>query len=186
MIPKQFQSIDPFVLNHLINDFRSITTIKSFPKHFLLHEEGTICNELFFIEKGIARSYYHKDGKDITAHFALENEAITAIDSFIQRKKSRYNIEILEEAVIYSMTHQAIDQLLALNPQYEKFIRLFLEHIYIDLAERIEDLLFYNAKERYDNLMQKNPSLDQRVNLGHIASYIGVTQETLSRIRASK
>ncbi|MBL4649976.1 MAG: hypothetical protein JKY03_09605 [Aureispira sp.] len=72
------------------------------------------------------------------------------------------------------------------NPTYEKFVRLFLEQIYIDLAERVEDLLFYNAKDRYDNLMLKNPSLFQRVNLGHIASYIGVTQETLSRIRAQK
>lgn len=186
MIPEQFKNIDPFVLNGLVNDLRNITTIHRFPKHHLLHQEGTICNHIYFIETGIARSYYHKDGKDITAHFAVENGGVTAIDSFIQRKKSRYNIEILEDAVVHSMTHYDIHALLDQNPTYEKFVRLFLEQIYIDLAERVEDLLFYNAKNRYDNLMLKNPSLFQRVNLGHIASYIGVTQETLSRIRAQK
>lgn len=186
MIPEQFKKIDPFILNHLISDFKSITTVHHFPKHHLLHQEDTICNHLYFIEKGIARSYYHKDGKDITAHFAIENGGITAIDSFIQRKKSRYNIEILEDAVVHSMAHSDIHLLLEQKPMYEKFVRLFLEQIYVDLAERVEDLLFYNAKERYDNLMLKNPNLSQRVNLGHIASYIGVTQETLSRIRAQK
>lgn len=186
MIPEQFKHIDPFILNHLVSDFREITTVNHFPKHHLLHEEGTICKHLYFIETGIARSFYHKDGKDITAHFALSNGGITAIDSFIQRKKSRYNIEILEDAVVHSMVHDDIHALLDQKPVYEKFVRLFLEQIYIDLAERVEDLLFYNAKERYDNLMIKNPNLSQRVNLGHIASYIGVTQETLSRIRAQK
>lgn len=186
MIPEQFKNIDPFMLNHLISDFRAITTTDTFPKHHLLHQEGNICNHLYFIEKGVARSYYHKEGKDITAHFAIENGGITAIDSFIQRKKSRYNLEILEDAIVHSLSHQDIQLLLDKNPPYEKFIRLFLEQIYVDLAERIEDLLFYNAKERYDNLILKNPNLFQRVNLGHIASYIGVTQETLSRIRSQK
>lgn len=186
MIPEQFKNIDPFILNELLNDFRTITTTHKLPKHHLLHQEDTICNHLYFIETGIARSYYHKDGKDITAHFAIENGGITAIDSFIQRKKSRYNIEILEDAVVHSMAHYDIQVLLDQKPSYEKFVRLFLEQIYVDLAERVEDLLFYNAKERYDNLILKKPSLSQRVNLGHIASYIGVTQETLSRIRAQK
>lgn len=186
MIPEQFKHIDPFILNGLVDDLRKITTIHRLPKHHLLHQEGNICKHLYFIETGIARSYYHKDGKDITAHFAVENGGVTAIDSFIQCKKSRYNIEILEDAVVHSMAHYDIHALLDQNPTYEKFVRLFLEQIYIDLAERVEDLLFYNAKDRYDNLMLKNPSLFQRVNLGHIASYIGVTQETLSRIRAQK
>lgn len=186
MIPEQFKHVDPFILNHLISDFRNITTTNTFPKHHLLHQEGAICNHLYFIEKGVARSFYHKEGKDITAHFAVENGGITAIDSFIQRKKSRYNIEILEDAIVHTLSHQDIQVLLDQNPPYEKFVRLFLEQIYVDLAERVEDLLFYNAKERYDNLMLKSPSLHQRVNLGHIASYIGVTQETLSRIRGQK
>ena len=74
-------------------------------------------------------------------------------------------------------------ELLTNKPQYEKYIRLVLEQVYIDLVERFEDLLFYTAKERYEKLIEKTPNLLQRVNLEHIASFIGITQETLSRIR---
>ncbi|BDS12947.1 Crp/Fnr family transcriptional regulator [Aureispira anguillae] len=183
MLLEQFKDLDPFILSSIMGDFQAIVQQKSFPKHHILHREGTICNHLYIIEKGIARAYYYKDGKDITAHFAVENGSITAIDSFIQRKRSRYNIELLEDSEVHLVAYQDIQLLLEQKPTYEKYIRLFLEQIYVDLAERIEDLLFHTAKERYQQLLQKNPSLIQRVNLGHIASFIGISQETLSRIR---
>lgn len=164
-------------------DFLQIMKTSEYKKNDLIHEEGTTCNHLFFIEKGIARVFYYKDGKEVTSHFAVENEATTAIDSFIQRKKSRYNIESLEDTRILSISHNDLQKLFNEKPRYEKYSRLFLEQIYIDLAERIEDLLFHNAKERYEKLFNEKPDLFQRVNLGHIASYIGISQETLSRIR---
>ena len=156
----------------------------SFPKNHHLYREGTVCNHLYLVEKGVVRSYYHKDGKDITAHFAAEGEVITAIDSFIQRKSSRYNLELLETSTLTFITHQGLAKLLEENPRYERAARVFLEQVYVELAERVEDLLFYNAKDRYQKLIENCPSLLQRVSLGHIASYLGITQETLSRIRA--
>ncbi len=183
MIFEKLKDVNESDLAELLTDFQKIMKRESFSKKELLHKEGTVCNHLFLIEKGIARSFYYKDGKDITAHFAIENGTITAIDSFIQRKNSRYNIELLEDSEIISISHQDMHDLLQEKPQYEKYIRIFLEQIYIDLAERIEDLLFHTAKERYDKLVESTPNLLQRVNLKHIASYIGITQETLSRIR---
>lgn len=183
MIFEKLKDVNESDLAELLTDFQKIMKKESFSKKELLHNEGTVCNHLFLIEKGIARSFYYKDGKDITAHFAIENGTITAIDSFIQRKNSRYNIELLEDSEIISISHQDMHDLLQEKPQYEKYIRIFLEQIYIDLAERIEDLLFHTAKERYDKLVENTPNLLQRVNLKHIASYIGITQETLSRIR---
>ena len=177
---KDLNEADTF---ELILDFKNLMHKSTLQKNHVLHSEGNICNHIYFIEKGIARAYYFKDGKDITAHFAVEQETITAIDSFIQRKKSRYNIELLEASEISSISYEDLHTLLAQKPQYEKFIRLFLETIYINLADRIEDLLFHSAKERYQKLFDTSPDLFQRVNLGHIASFIGVTQETLSRIR---
>ncbi|MGA9637619.1 Crp/Fnr family transcriptional regulator [Flavobacterium sp.] len=168
------------------DDFSKLMTFQELPSKHLLHCEGTICNHFFIIHKGLARAYYHKDTKDITAHFAIEKTSITAIDSFIQRKKSRYNIELLEDSSLSYINYDDWKKLLEDKPHYEKYARIFLENIYIDIAERIEDLLFYSAKERYEKLTHKFPSLQQRVNLGHIASYIGITQETLSRIRAKK
>ena len=183
MIFEKLKDIGESDLTNLLTDFQNIINKKSFSKNELIHEEGKICDYLFLIEKGIARSYYHKDGKDITAHFSVENDTITAIDSFIQRKKSRYNIELLENSDVILISHQDLHKLLQNKPHYEKFVRIFLEQIYIDLAERIEDLLFHTAKERYEKLVKNKPNLLQRVNLKHIASYIGITQETLSRIR---
>lgn len=167
----------------MLNDFQKIMTRKSYAKKDILHQEGTICNHLFLVEKGVARSLYYKEDKDITAYFALENEVIMAIDSFIQRKHSRYTIEVLEDATIISITHQDLYKLLEEKPHYEKYVRIFLEQIYVELAERIEDLLFHNAKQRYDKFMEKSPTLLQRIDLQYIASYMGITQETLSRIR---
>jgi len=174
------------ISSDFFEDFSKLMTFQELPSKYLLHREGTICDQFFILHKGLARAYYHKDAKDITAHFAIENTTITAIDSFIQRKKSRYNIELLEDTSLSYINHNEWKKLLEDKPHYEKYARIFLENIYIDIAERIEDLLFHSAKERYVKLNNKFPSLQQRVNLGHIASYIGITQETLSRIRAEK
>jgi len=173
MIFEKLSEVNESDLTELLVDFQKIMNKDSF----------SVCNHLYLIEKGIARAFYYKDGKDITAHFAVENGTITAIDSFIQRKKSRYNIEVLEDSEIISISHEDLQNLLKEKPAYEKYTRMFLEQIYIDLAERVEDLLFHNAKERYDKLVEKTPDLLQRVHLKHIASFIGITQETLSRIR---
>lgn len=164
--------------------FQPIVRRATFPKNHLLHREGNVCHHLYLIEKGIARSYYYKDGKDVTAHFAMEGGTITAIDSFIQRKRSKYNIELLEESVVAFVSREDVDAWLDQHPAHERPVRLFMEQIYIDLAERTEDLLFYGAQERYTRLIKNNPSLLQRVSLGHIASYLGITPETLSRVRS--
>ena len=174
---------DPTAIE-FFDDFSQLMNNAEFPSKHILHQEGEICDKLFIIHQGLVRAFYYKDGKDITAHFAIENTSITAIDSFIQNKKSKYTIEVLENTNLSWVTHKEWYELLSNKPHYEKYARLFLENIYIDIAERIEDLLFYTAKERYEKIAIKFPSLLQRVNLGHIASYIGITQETLSRIRA--
>lgn len=183
MLFDKLKDPNEFELAILFKDLQKITLKKSLPKHHLLHREGTICNHIFMVEQGLARSFYYKDGKDITAHFATEQTLVTAIDSFIQRKASRYNIEVLEYSEVGFISYQAIENLLKEKPHYEKYMRLHIEQVYIDLVERIENLLFHNAKERYTKLIASHPTLLQRVNLTHIASFLGITQETLSRIR---
>ena len=183
MMFEKLKNVKESELVQLNEDFQKIMIKHAFSKNHLLHKEGSICNHLYLIEKGIARSFYHKDGKDITAHFAIEGDTITAIDSFIQRKRSKYNVEVLEDSEVFLIAHQDMLELLTNKPEYEKYVRMFVEQVYIDLVERIEDLLFHTAKERYDKLIQKTPQFLQRVNLEHIASFLGITQETLSRIR---
>lgn len=164
-------------------DFQKIMHYQKHPKHHILHEADKICNHFYIIISGMARVFYYKEDKDITIHFSAEEESITAIDSYIQRKKSKYSIEALEDLEVFAIAHQDLESLFESNPKYERFGRLFLQQIYIDLVERIDDLQLKTAQERYEILLKKKPKLFQRVSLKHIASFLSITPETLSRIR---
>ncbi len=164
-------------------DFQKNLTLLSLPKNHLLHSEYKVCKHSYIIEKGAARAFHYKDGKEITSHFAFEGEAITAIDS-LYGEKSKYNIELLEDSTLFSVSYDDMEKLYQKSILHERLGRLFLQQVYVDLVERIEDLQFHTAQERYDLLMKKHPKILQRVALKHISSYLGITQETLSRIRA--
>ncbi|WKN41345.1 Crp/Fnr family transcriptional regulator [Tunicatimonas pelagia] len=172
--------------SQIVADLQAIIQREHYPRKAILHRGQTVCDHLFFIESGVVRTFYYRDGKDITAHIATDYGAITAIDSFIQRKRSRYTIEVLEDSQLIKIHYYDLYQLLEKNPALERTIRIFLEHVYIDLAERIEGLLFHTARERYEHLLAQNPAIIQRVDLKHIASYLGISQETLSRVRANQ
>ncbi|CAL2089110.1 cAMP-binding proteins - catabolite gene activator and regulatory subunit of cAMP-dependent protein kinases [Tenacibaculum sp. 190524A02b] len=163
---------------------QEVMVFKKFPKHHIIHEAGQICNHFYIITSGIGRVFYYKEDKDITVHFAAEQESITAIDSLIQRKKSKYHIEALEDMEAFAVHIDELENIFEKHPKYERFGRLFLQQIYIELVERIDDLQLHTAQERYTILLQKKPYLFQRVSSKHIASFLGMTAETLSRIRA--
>ena len=157
------------------------------PKHYMLHREGEVCKKLYFVEKGLVRWFYHsEEGKDITDSFGGENSFVTAFDSFFQRKPSRYSIELLEDSTVYSMTYDDLEYLFEKFREVEKVSRLILIQILEQSLDKNSALQFHNAHERYEFITEKHPDLLQRVSLGHIASYLGITQETLSRIRAKK
>mgnify|MGYP005991528725 CR=1 FL=1 len=167
----------------LADAFQNMMSFERFPKHTILHEAGKICNDMYIIISGIARVFHYKEDKDITCHFSAEQETITTIDSFIQRKKSKYNIEALEDLEVLRISHSDLENLFESNPKYERLGRLFLQQIYMDLVERIDDLQLKTAQERYETLLAKKPYLFQRVPSKHIASFLSITPETLSRIR---
>ncbi len=159
----------------------------NFPRHHLLHREGEVCNRLWFIETGIVRWFYHdEDGRDITDSFASENSFVTAFDSFFQRKPSRYFIEVLEDSTVYSMDYSDLDESLYKFPEIERVSRLILLDILEQQLEKNSALQFRTAEQRYRFVIEKHPDLLQRVSLGNIASYLGITQETLSRIRSKR
>ena len=160
---------------------------RELPKHFLLHKEGEVCDSLHFIEKGVVRWYYlDEEGRDITDSFGMERSFVTAFDSFFQRKPSRYFIEVLEDSLIYSMSFQDLEESFKKYPEIERIGRLILIQILEQTLDKNAALRFKNAEERYRFITQKHPDLLQRVSLGHIASFIGITPETLSRIRARR
>jgi CRP/FNR family transcriptional regulator, anaerobic regulatory protein len=157
------------------------------PKGHLLHTADEVCDKVFFLEKGLVRwFYYSEDGKDVTDSFGLENSYVTAIDSFFQRTPSRYFIELLEDSTVYSMTHKDVQLELEKFPETMHLTALILVQLLEQMLDKNAALQFKTAKERYRFMSEKHPQILKRVSLGHVASYLGITPETLSRIRNQK
>ena len=161
-------------------------TKADFPKGYLLHKEGNVCRKLFFIQTGLARIFYYKEGKDITTSFVAENTFTTAVDSFFEQKPSRYNIELLEPGTVSWIGYEDLMRLFKECHAIERFGRMITTEFLKAYAERLTAIQFQTATERYQALQARHPNILSRVALGHIASYLGITQETLSRLRGKK
>lgn len=155
-------------------------------KHHLIHRAGDICQHIYLIVHGIARVFYYRDGKDITSHFILERDIIAAMDSLYSRQPSYYSIELLEDCELISVSYRKLEQLYTKFHDLESIGRRLAIECYLEENERNRSFQMYTAKERYLQLLEKHYDLPLRVKLGHIASYVGVTQVQLSRIRAEK
>lgn len=147
---------------------------------------GHTCKTIYFINKGVARIYYFKDGNDITESFAFENNIIARVESLFTGKPSRKGIQILEDAEIVAINSTLLFKLYDTFPEIERLFRLIVESAYVDTVNRIEGIQFHTAEERYHTLIKDAPDVIKRVPLKYIASYLGITQVSLSRIRAAK
>ncbi len=162
---------------------KALTQIKISKNSFLI-QEGMVCNNLYFLEQGCLRGYYNLDGKEITYWFGFENNFITSFYSFISRKPGIENIQILEDSNLLSISYKALNQLFDFHKDLERLVRIINEQYYIRLEERLMAMQFKSARERYEQLMETSPHILQRISLGQIASFLGISQETLSRIRS--
>lgn len=156
----------------------------NFKKGTLLLKDGDICQHIYYFEKGFARGFLYKNGKEITSWFALENDIATSLYSFETQKPNFENIEILEDSILYAINYENLQFLYQHYPEFNIVGRWFVEKYYLELMERTLSFQFQSAQERYFQLLTHRPQILQRASLGHIASYLGISQETLSRIRA--
>jgi CRP-like cAMP-binding protein len=181
------KNIDARHLQELFEMFSKIAKKEEYRKGDEILRAGRICRKLYFIEKGALRFYYiDKEGKDITHWFLFENDFVTELESFLFKKESDYFIEALEDSVLYSIEFETYQKLSDTYSGIDKLWNVILTKGVIDLGEKAKDLQFRDAKTRYDNLLKKYPNILQRVALGDIASYLGITQQSLSRIRKQK
>jgi CRP-like cAMP-binding protein len=162
----------------------TIIKTKRVEKGHTLIRQDTVCQYLYFIESGLTRTYYIKDGRDVTDWISVENTFACSIISFITRMPDRRNIETLEDSLLHALHHDDLETLCARHHDIEKLVRKLLETGLVQMQRKFDDLHFAPAAERYRTLIDTHPTLLQRVPLGMIASYLGITQETLSRIRA--
>lgn len=154
------------------------------PKDSLILNVDEISNYLYFVVEGIVRQYYCLEGKEITSRFALEGDFICSPYSFFSRKPSKGMIRCISDCKFFVTTYEGLQYLYDNDPDWNRIGRVLIENFFIELEERAFLMKTQTASERYDYFMQRYPDLVDRVKLGHLASYLGVTQETLSRIRA--
>lgn len=166
--------------------FMSSVQKKDFKKKELLQEEGKVCNQLYFVEKGVARTFYYKNGKEVTYWLAAENDFVGAMASFFSRTPSNKHVETLEDCTLWIFDYNKLEKLYENSKELERMGRLFANYGMAVMEKKFDDFHALSAKERYDVLVEKHPQILQRVSLGIIASYLGITQETLSRIRGIK
>lgn len=153
-------------------------------KNEYLVKEGNVCRHLYFLQQGALRGYYNLDGKEITHWFAFEQDFVTSFHSFITRQPAVENIQLIEGSILWSITKEKLTRLLNEYHEIERLVRIAYENYYIRLEERYVNAQFKTATERYQELLLQSPHIIERVPLGAIASYLGISQETLSRIRS--
>lgn len=181
------QNINPLP-NDVLEDFISCFQHLEYPKNYFLLKQGRTCDYLWFLTNGAVRYFYtDKESKDNNVWFSIDKDVIVDTPSFIHSKPAEANIQLLEDSELYSISRSSINNLLL---RYHSFalwyIKLFEKYYVSQIEDRIGDLQFLTAKQRYEKLLVQFPSIGQRISLGHIASYLNITQETLSRIRAGK
>jgi CRP-like cAMP-binding protein len=168
--------------NFLTNSIESF----HFKKNETVLQQHSICNYLYYVKSGILGSYYHTEEKEVCNWIAAENDFATSYYSFISRKSSFEIIECYEDTELQAISYSKVQEMYSLFPETERAGRLIFEEYYLRLEERLLSIQFKSAKERYDLLMKRSPQFILRAPLGRIASYLGMSQETLSRIRSGK
>lgn len=164
--------------------FSSKLQKKWYAKKSIIAEIGEVENHISFIEKGIVRLLIPKKEEDeITFGFSFENEFISAYDSFLTQKPSQYQLETLAETSLFSITYADLQKVYQQTKIGNLIGRLVAERLFILKSNRVLSLLNDSAEKRYLNLFTERPNLIKEIPLKYVASYIGVTPQSLSRIR---
>ena len=159
-------------------------TPRTISKHDFFLREDSICNEYFFLEKGFMRAFAHDtDGNDVTTNFYSDRQVVFEVSSFFNRTRSKENIQAIEDCSGWYITYEQLNHLFHSLPEFREFGRSILVKGFTGLKTRMLAMITETAEQRYDTLLKANPEIFQHAALKHIASYLGITDTSLSRIR---
>ena len=165
--------------------FLSLLKLKRLKKKQYLHQEGDICRYQYFVNKGCLRTYsIDEKGLEHIIQFAIEDWWISDMYSFLTQTAARYTIDALEDSELLCLEKNALEELYVKVPKFEKFFQHLLQNAFVALQERINTNLSQTADEQYCTFIEKYPLMEKRLPLKQIASYLGITPESLSRIRS--
>jgi len=151
----------------------------------LLFNEGQVCNAMYFVDRGMVRQFYYKNGKDVTEHFSYEGRIVFCIESFLKQEPSRLFVETLENSFLYAIPYEDLHVMMSHNSEIQMLYQKILEHALISSQEHADSQRFENAAERYERLLVNKPEIILRAPMLHIASFLQMTPETLSRVRSA-
>lgn len=161
----------------------SYTKVKTFSRKELLLEPGQVCDYVYFVEKGLARTYYVKNGKEFTTDIYIDDEFLGEFLSYFSRAPSQQYLELIEDSELSYIHFEDLQKLYDEFPIMERVGRLVAEYHYVLLSEHTYRLKFGSTRERYEELFNRKVEVIRRAPIGVIASYLGMSIENLSRIR---
>ncbi|WP_311442075.1 Crp/Fnr family transcriptional regulator [Hoylesella enoeca] len=163
----------------------SILVPMKFAKGTMVLNEGEVCKNIYYIDKGLLRQFYYKNDKELTEHLGVENTIVMCIESLFQEEPTHLMVETLEPTILYALPKQKLEQVALHNVNIQILYRKILEESLI-LSQVHADLVrFESAQDRYKKLCKLMPQVVLRAPLVYIASYLQMTPETLSRVRAA-
>jgi len=165
------------------DQIKAYLTPKKLRKKQYLLQEGDVCKAIAFVEKGLLREYLVDTAGEHIVQFALEGWTISDLFSFLTGEPATYNIDALEDAELVLISKSAHEELLRMQPKYETYMRLLITNAYVALQRRLTSIISAPSEEQYTTFTQIYPDIVQRVPQHMIASYLGLTPETLSRVR---
>jgi signal-transduction protein with cAMP-binding, CBS, and nucleotidyltransferase domain len=170
------------VKNEILSKLKSGT----FAKGDLINKQGQVCGDLFFIEKGLVKHYYHSKNRIFILRFFSENTLFTILDSYINQTPAEFITIALEDTVLTYLEYNDVEELCRKHHAFETFMRKYISFAAFNILKRNKEMLEDDATMRYNGFVKENNHLLQRISLGDIASYLGISQVSLSRIRAKK
>lgn len=171
----------------LRNDISGFLKIEHYPRKHILIARDSVARKVYFITKGYTRSYFHdRDGREHTLRFSGKMQFLSSVYSFFTRQPALENIETLEKSTLLSITWDQLQIVYGEHPEFNYHGRILTEKYYIQSEIRSLIIRANKPQERYQLFLKYCPDVLHHASLGQVASFIGITQETLSRIRASK
>lgn len=156
-----------------------------FKKNEQILNEGEICRNIYYVHQGLIRQYYHKNGKELTEHLGVEGTIFMCIESLFKEEPTQLMVETLEPSIIYALPKVKLEMVALHNVNIQILYRKILEESLI-LSQVHADLVrFESAQDRYKKMCKLNPEVIKRTPLIHVASYLQMSPETLSRVRTS-
>jgi CRP/FNR family transcriptional regulator, anaerobic regulatory protein len=178
---RQFHNVSDETLNYFAAQFEEVR----YPAKHIFQKEGDVCTRVGILHKGLVRNYFNRNNRECIAWFDIEGDFVGSMYSFFTQSPYSESIEMLEDCIIYETTYEQVNKTRMMFKDFDVLVNNVIMWSYHQVEERTRNLMAYTAVERYDLFFKTYPELINRIPVKHLASFLGVTPETLSRIRAN-